>query len=103
MAEASVHTVANRDAAALFFHLLARAQAEVQAWGLDVWARILRGSMANLAVCDRWRPELAAVCELRGEVQGWGCAITYMQGSMAGLGHVQQVASLWSCCMRTQV
>ena len=53
-AEAAVHTVANAEAAALFMHLLARAQPEVQVWGLELWTRILRGSMANLAVCDRW-------------------------------------------------
>ena len=53
-AEATVHTVANAEAAALFMHLLARAQPEVQVWGLELWTPILRGSMANLAACDRW-------------------------------------------------
>ena len=70
---AAAPLVANAHAAALFFGLLVKAQEPVQQWGLEVWTRLLQGSMANLAACDRYapaRPRLGCriLTALRGEL-----------------------------------
>lgn len=49
-------TVANQDALLLFFGALREAELAVQKWGLDVFVELTRGTMANLAACDRCPP-----------------------------------------------
>lgn len=51
--ESSGYTAVNGEAVMLFFSLLIRAQYSVQHWGLQQWMRLLKGSMANLAACER--------------------------------------------------
>ena len=38
----------------MFFHTLVKGQETEQLWGLQQWVRLLQGSMANLAACERW-------------------------------------------------
>ncbi len=45
--------VANADAVPLFFAALRAAVAPERAWGLALWARLLRSSMVNLSACER--------------------------------------------------
>lgn len=45
--------MANADAVPLFLAALRAAAAEEQAWGLALWARLLRRSMVNLSACER--------------------------------------------------
>lgn len=45
--------VANADAVPLFLAALRAAAAPERAWGLALWAALLRGSMVNLSACER--------------------------------------------------
>lgn len=46
--------IANVAAVALFLGALRAAGPKERAWGLPLWAGLLRGSMVNLSACERW-------------------------------------------------